>query len=103
MDSPSLLLGDRFHKDSAFGEWSFPNVIAPIIILAVLDIGTAILASGGLSFLGLWAQPRLPDWGSMINQGQAFLSVLGRGEFSRGAGDAHRARPKSGRQYTVIG
>ncbi len=50
-----------------------PNVIAPVIVLASLDVGTAILASAGLSFLGLGAQPPLPDWGSMINQGRAFL------------------------------
>ncbi len=50
-----------------------PNVIAPVIVLASLDIGTAILASAGLSFLGLGAQPPLPDWGGMINQGRAFL------------------------------
>jgi peptide/nickel transport system permease protein len=50
-----------------------PNVVSPVIVLASLDIGTAILASAGLSFLGLGAQPPLPDWGGMINQGRAFL------------------------------
>ncbi|MBI4280550.1 MAG: ABC transporter permease [Armatimonadetes bacterium] len=50
-----------------------PNVIAPVVVLATLDVGTAILASAGLSFLGLGAQPPLPDWGGMINQGRAFL------------------------------
>ncbi len=50
-----------------------PNVIAPIIVLTSLDIGTTILAAAGLSFLGLGAQPPLPDWGGMINQGRAFL------------------------------
>jgi peptide/nickel transport system permease protein len=50
-----------------------PNVVSPVIVLASLDIGTAILSSAGLSFLGLGAQPPLPDWGGMINQGRAFL------------------------------
>lgn len=50
-----------------------PNVISPVIVLASLDVGTAILASAGLSFLGLGAQPPLPDWGGMIDQGRAFL------------------------------
>jgi peptide/nickel transport system permease protein len=50
-----------------------PNVIAPVIVLTSLDIGTTILAAAGLSFLGLGAQPPLPDWGGMINQGRAFL------------------------------
>jgi peptide/nickel transport system permease protein len=50
-----------------------PNVIAPIIVLTSLAIGTTILAAAALSFLGLGAQPPLPDWGGMINQGRAFL------------------------------
>ncbi len=50
-----------------------PNVLAPIIVLTSLDIGTTILAAAALSFLGLGAQPPLPDWGGMINQGRAFL------------------------------
>ncbi len=50
-----------------------PNVVAPIIVVTSLSIGTTILAAAGLSFLGLGAQPPLPDWGGMINQGRAFL------------------------------
>jgi binding-protein-dependent transport system inner membrane component len=50
-----------------------PNVVAPIIVLTSLAIGTTILVSAALSFLGLGAQPPLPDWGGMINQGRAFL------------------------------
>ena len=52
-----------------------PNVVAPIIVLSSLAIGTTILAAAALSFLGLGAQPPLPDWGGMINQGRAFLST----------------------------
>ncbi len=55
------------------GRHVVPNVIAPIIVLTSLDIGTTILAAAGLSFLGFGAQPPLPDWGGMINQGRAFL------------------------------
>lgn len=50
-----------------------PNITAPLIVLTSLDIGTAILTSASLSFLGLGAQPPLPDWGGMINQGRAAL------------------------------
>jgi peptide/nickel transport system permease protein len=50
-----------------------PNVVAPVIVLTSLAIGTTILATAALSFLGLGAQPPLPDWRSMINQGRAFL------------------------------
>ena len=50
-----------------------PNILAPIIVLASLNIATAILSAAGLSFLGLGAQPPIPDWGSMINAGRQYL------------------------------
>jgi peptide/nickel transport system permease protein len=50
-----------------------PNILAPIIVLASLDIATAILSVASLSFLGLGAQPPIPDWGGMIDQGRQYL------------------------------
>jgi peptide/nickel transport system permease protein len=44
-----------------------PNIVGPILVLATLDIGTAILLLSGLSFLGLGAQPPTAEWGSMIS------------------------------------
>ena len=44
-----------------------PNVAGPLLVLASLDIGTAILLLSGLSFLGLGAQPPNAEWGSMIS------------------------------------
>lgn len=44
-----------------------PNIVGPILVLASLDIGTAILLLSGLSFLGLGAQPPTAEWGSMIS------------------------------------
>lgn len=46
-----------------------PNVIAPIVVLATLETGTAILLLSGLSFLGLGAVPPTPEWGAMISDG----------------------------------
>jgi peptide/nickel transport system permease protein len=46
-----------------------PNVIGPVIVLATLDLGNAILLLAGLSFLGLGAQPPAPEWGQMVSQG----------------------------------
>lgn len=44
-----------------------PNVAGPLLVLATLDIGSAILLLAGLSFLGLGAQPPMAEWGSMIS------------------------------------
>lgn len=52
-----------------------PNVIAPILVLATLDFGAAILLLSGLSFLGLGTVPPTPEWGSMVSEGvQQFSS-----------------------------
>jgi peptide/nickel transport system permease protein len=43
-----------------------PNCLAPIIVLATLGTGVAILDAAGLSFLGLGPQPTEPEWGVML-------------------------------------
>lgn len=50
-----------------------PNVLAPVIVLATLGIGGAILVGAALSFLGLGAQPPTPEWGAMLSSGRNFL------------------------------
>lgn len=50
-----------------------PNCLAPIIVQTTLGMGTAILDTSGLSFLGLGAQPPTPEWGAMLNQGKEFI------------------------------
>jgi peptide/nickel transport system permease protein len=44
-----------------------PNVTAPIIVVATLALGQAILAEAALSFLGVGVQPPNPAWGSMLS------------------------------------
>jgi peptide/nickel transport system permease protein len=50
-----------------------PNIISPVIVIATLGIGYAILAAAGLSFLGFGVQPPTPEWGSMLDDGRLFL------------------------------
>lgn len=50
-----------------------PNVTAPIIVLATLYIGRAILESSALGFLGMGVQPPTPEWGSMLSEGREFM------------------------------
>jgi len=50
-----------------------PNVMAPVIVMATLGMAHVILAAAALSFLGLGAQPPAPEWGSMLNDGRAFM------------------------------
>lgn len=46
-----------------------PNVVSPVLVLATLEVGAAILTMAGLSFLSLGAVPPAPDWGAMISEG----------------------------------
>ena len=50
-----------------------PNVLAPLVILATLRIGTAILAESSLSFLGLGVQIPDSSWGSMVAEGRTLI------------------------------
>ena len=50
-----------------------PNAIGPIVVLATLDFGTAILAVSSLSFLGYGAPPPAPEWGTLISDGRNYL------------------------------
>jgi peptide/nickel transport system permease protein len=50
-----------------------PNCLSPILVQATVDIGTVILASSSLAFIGLGAQPPAPDWGLMVSEGRTFI------------------------------
>ncbi len=43
-----------------------PNCLAPVVVQGTLGMGTAILETAGLSFLGLGDDPSTPEWGRMI-------------------------------------
>jgi dipeptide transport system permease protein len=50
-----------------------PNCTAPLIVQATLGISTAILDAAALGFLGLGAQPPLPEWGTMLADAREFV------------------------------
>jgi peptide/nickel transport system permease protein len=92
-----------------------PNCIAPILVLATLGTGSAILDAAGLSFLGLGPPPTAPEWGVMLTHGFQYaldpklwfllippgaaiaLTVLGFNLLGDGLRDALDPRTASGR------
>ena len=52
-----------------------PNIAGPIVVCAVLDIGTMMMELAGLSYLGLGAQPPMAEWGSMMSDGRSMLQT----------------------------
>ena len=50
-----------------------PQLLSPVIVAFSLDVGAKILATAGLSFLGLGTQPPTADWGSMLATGRQFV------------------------------
>jgi len=52
-----------------------PNSISPVIVFASLDAASALIRLSSLSFIGMGAQPPTPEWGTMLNTAQEWLSV----------------------------
>ncbi len=50
-----------------------PNALGPLIVVATLGVGNAIVLEAGLSFLGLGVQAGTPSWGSMVAGGRDYL------------------------------
>ena len=50
-----------------------PQLISPVVVAFSLDVGAKILATAGLSFLGLGTQPPTADWGIMLATGRQFV------------------------------
>lgn len=55
---------------SVIFKYIIPNMITTMIVTAVSDMGTIMLEIAGLSFLGFGAQPPIPEWGAMLNEGR---------------------------------
>ncbi|MFE6857781.1 ABC transporter permease [Nocardia sp. NPDC057668] len=52
-----------------------PNVLLPLSVLVVINIGTAIIIGSSLSFLGLGPDTAVPEWGTMLAQSRNYLSA----------------------------
>jgi peptide/nickel transport system permease protein len=52
-----------------------PNIVGPILVIASLGVGSAILTEAALSFLGLGAQPPTPSWGAMLSTARDAMFV----------------------------
>lgn len=50
-----------------------PNCLAPLIVQSALGVSEAILEAAALGFLGLGAQPPVPEWGAMLADARAFI------------------------------
>jgi peptide/nickel transport system permease protein len=50
-----------------------PNIVAPLVVLASVSTGSAILVGAGLSFLGLGARPPTPEWGAMLISSRLYI------------------------------
>ena len=52
-----------------------PNILGPILVTSVLDIGTMMMELAALSFLGLGAKPPIPEWGSMMSDTRSLMTT----------------------------
>jgi peptide/nickel transport system permease protein len=75
----SRLLGSSARR--ALFKDVLPNIAGPVLVLATLDLGNAILLLSALSFLGLGAQPPDPEWGSMVATGTQYFQFWWLGTF----------------------
>ncbi|WP_417233376.1 ABC transporter permease [Arthrobacter sp.] len=50
-----------------------PNALGPVLVLATLGIGQAVVWASALSFLGLGEAPPAPEWGAMLAAGRTYL------------------------------
>jgi peptide/nickel transport system permease protein len=50
-----------------------PNCLLPVFVQASMDMGSALVTTAGLSFIGLGAQAPTPEWGSMVGVGRKYL------------------------------
>ena len=80
--SQALAVSSRLYVDAAHAlglpqrrillRYVLVNAIGPLLVQASLNVGSAILQTASLGFLGLGAQPPLPEWGADVSANLAF-------------------------------
>jgi peptide/nickel transport system permease protein len=55
------------------GSEILPNIVNPLVVVGTLRMGTMMVMEASLSFLGIGIPPRIPTWGSMIQDGYRFI------------------------------
>lgn len=52
-----------------------PNSLAPVIVQATMGIGSAVLSTSSLSYLGIGVEAHVPEWGNILKAGSTFLET----------------------------
>ncbi|MFC0211885.1 ABC transporter permease [Paenibacillus chartarius] len=52
-----------------------PNSLAPMIVKSTLTVGTAVISTSSLSYLGLGVEPHIPEWGNILKVGSSYLET----------------------------
>ncbi|MFC8450132.1 ABC transporter permease [Kitasatospora sp. NPDC057223] len=68
----ATVLGHR--RRTVLARHILPNTLSPLLALATLGIGQAVVWACSLSFLGLGAAPPAPEWGAMLAAGRPYLA-----------------------------
>ncbi|WP_449278579.1 ABC transporter permease [Leucobacter sp. GX24907] len=66
------LQGDRGPR--IWASLVLPEALRPVLVLATLGVGHAVILAAALGFLGLGAPPPAPEWGTMLNAGRPYLT-----------------------------
>lgn len=67
----------RLQGDGVARVWSrlvLPEAMRPVLVLATLGVGHAVVLAAALGFLGLGSPPPAPEWGAMLNAGRPYLT-----------------------------